>query len=289
MSLVDRLKSLFNSKLDVHARFESLREAVSGTMSKFHMARDRSTGVVYGLKILDVPKTKVFEDRFPGLNKPSEGEIAVQFDDPLIVKTIEYGLTTADEPYILMEFLDGLGMNSLIIQRSELLVGQRVSLIRQMAHAIDVVHKAGYIHRDICPRNFICSKDASTLKLIDFGLTVPATKEFMMPGNRTGTPNYMAPEIVRRRVTDHRVDIFSFGVTAYQLCSFELPWGSQDTSGKAAMSHDTRTPVPLAHWAPDLPPRLTEAITQCMSVKREDRPASIEKFLQQIRRVDTEY
>ena len=82
------------------------------------------------------------------------------------------------------------------------------SLLRQAAEALAAVHRAGYIHRDICPRNFVVDKDCESLKLIDFGLTVPATPPFMQPGNRTGTPNYMAPEVVRRRPTDQRLDIF---------------------------------------------------------------------------------
>ena len=82
----------------------------------------------------------------------------------------------------------------------------------------------------------MCSKDATSLKLIDFGLTVPAEKEFMLPGNRTGTPNYMAPEVVRRKPTDQRLDIFAFGVSMYELFAFELPWQRGD-DGRAAMAH----------------------------------------------------
>ncbi|MEZ6103427.1 MAG: serine/threonine-protein kinase [Pirellulaceae bacterium] len=290
MGFVDKFRSLFQSStLDVEGRFESLREAVSGTMSQFHMARDRKTGEIFGLKILDIKKTDLFEGRFPGLKKPPEGEIASQFDHPLIVKTIAYGKTTRGEPYVLMEFLDGPGMNSLIIERSRKLEGKRGKLIQEMAEALNVVHKAGYIHRDICPRNFICAKDASSLKLIDFGLTVPAKREFMAPGNRTGTPNYMAPEIVRRRQTDHRVDLFSLGVTAYQLIAFELPWPGQDTSGKAAMVHDTRPPVHLAEAVPKVHPRLAEVIMSCLSVDPGQRPQTVEKFLQQVHGIDSEY
>ena len=118
--------------------------------------------------------------------------------------------------------------------------GQRLVLLRQAAEAIASVHKAGFIHRDICPRNFVVSRDGDSLKLIDFGLTVPATAPFMAPGNRTGTANYMAPEVVRRRATSTRLDVFSFGVTAYELCAFALPWPKGQ--GKEAMVHGTEAP-----------------------------------------------
>ena len=165
----------------------------------FNMARDRETGKIVGLKILDKAKTDALEARFKGLKKPTEGEIASSFKHPRIVETFYHGMTTNDEQFVVMEFLDGPGLNSLLIGRSKLLDGNRLTLARQAAEALEAVHEAGFIHRDICPRNFVCSKDATSLKLIDFGLTLPAEKEFMLPGNRTGTPNYMAPEVVRRK------------------------------------------------------------------------------------------
>ena len=256
MGLLDQFKSLLEGKLSISQRYELLREAVSGTMSSFHMAKDKKTGEVVGLKVLDPEKTEFFEARFKGLEKPSEGEIAIQISHDYIVKTIDYGITNSGEHYVLMEYLDGPGLNVLIKERSPLLNGNRLKLIKQMAQSIGVVHQAGFIHRDICPRNFICANDATELKLIDFGLSVPATKDFMQPGNRTGTPNYMAPEVVRRRPTDQRVDIFSLGVTVYQLCALELPWPSQDVTGKAAMLHDTKAPVNLLDVCPKLNPKL---------------------------------
>ena len=92
------------------------------------------------------------------------------------------------------------------------------------------------------------------VKLIDFGLTVPATRWFMQPGNRTGTPNYMAPELVRRRPTDQRLDVFSFGVTAYEICTFELPW-LRGTTGMAAMTHD-QPPADIRQYRPEIHPVL---------------------------------
>ena len=174
MGLGGLFKSILSSnKTDVLARYELLRAAVSGTMSKFYKARDRETGKIVGLKILDPKKTEQLEARFKGVEKPSEGEIAIQLKHPNLVETYEYGLTTSNEQYIIMEFLEGPGLNSLIIGRDSRLESELWPLLIQAAEAIAAVHAAGFIHRDICPRNFVCSTDLKSLKLIDFGLTVP--------------------------------------------------------------------------------------------------------------------
>lgn len=293
MGLLNKFKSMMDSsgggggKLDVDARYEMLRNSVSGTMSQFRMARDRKTGDIVGLKILDDEQTRLFEARFQGLGKPSEGEIAMQFDHPHIVKTFAYGNTSKGVPYVLMEFLEGKGLNSMIIAKSPALDGNRITLMKQMAESIGVVHEMGFIHRDVCPRNFICNDEGTFLKLIDFGLTLPAEKEFMQPGNRTGTPQYMSPEIARRRSTDKRVDIFSLGVTFYQLCAFELPWPSADLTGKVALLHDSKEPVPLVEAAPSVNPELANLIHRCMSPKPEDRPSDISVLIRELSRIKT--
>ncbi|MDA7951630.1 MAG: protein kinase [Pirellulaceae bacterium] len=154
-----------------------------------------------------------------------------------------------------------------------------------MAKSLQYVHQKGFIHRDVCPRNFICSTDYKTVKLIDFGLTVPAQPPFMQPGNRTGTPLYMAPEIVRRRETDKRVDIFAFGVTAYHICTYKLPWATKDTSGMAALSHDTVKPTPITEYCPTIAPELATLIHKCFSVDPDQRPNSFESVLTALRRI----
>lgn len=287
MSFLKRVKDLFTqNRLDVHARFEILREAISGTMSKFYMARDRETDQIVGLKVLDREKTEFFQSRFKGLNKPTEGEIAIRFDHPNIVVTQEYGLTTDGNQYLVMEFLEGPGMNSLLVAQDKTLQGRRVRFLRQAAEALQVVHQAGFIHRDVCPRNLILTGDREDLKLIDFGLAVPATPDFMQPGNRTGTPNYMAPELVRRRPTDQRLDVFAFGVTAYEICTGELPW-LRGTTGMAAMTHD-QSPADIRKYRPNIHPQLAKAIHSCIEPSLSSRCPSMGDFLQAIRRVGQE-
>ena len=273
-----------NTGVDISKRYALLREAVSGTMSKFYKARDLRTGRIVGLKILDRQKTAAFEDRFRGLKKPSEGELGMLLKHPRLVETLEYGTTTDGSPYIALEFIDGADFNSLIIARDPVLEGNHLHFIRQAAEAIAAVHAAGFIHRDICPRNFLLAdRTKKELKLIDFGLTLPCQPQFQQPGVRTGNPNYMAPEIVRRKPTDQRVDIFAFGVSAYEMCTGELPW-PRGTTGMAAMSHDT-PPVDILQHRPNLPRELAKAVHGCLEAEPSRRCPTMVKFLELIRNV----
>ncbi len=278
-----------NRKVDIDERFERLRTAVSGTMSKFYAARDRENDTVVGLKLCDLEKFTFFESRFRGLNKPSEGEISALMVHPNIIRTLEYGLSTKNEPYLILEFIDGPGLNTLIHARDlERLGGKRMNLIHQMADALQYVHQQGFIHRDICPRNFICSADIEHIKLIDFGLTVPATEPFMRPGNRTGTPLYMAPEIVRRRATDQRLDIFAFGISLYQLLTFELPWPVGDASALAALNHDSAHPKSIFDYRPDLDKNLGAAIMRCIHANPQARIPTMDEVVRTLRPIHSE-
>jgi serine/threonine protein kinase len=289
MGLLDNFKGLFKSarRVDIRARYEILREAISGTMSKFYMARDRQSDRIVGVKLLDTKKTADFEARLKGLKKPSEGEITATFHHPRIVQVIDHGLTTDNEQFIVMEFLEGQGLNSVLLARDNRLNGQRVELIRQAAEALQAVHQAEYIHRDVCPRNFIVSPAIDSLKLIDFGLSIPNKPEFLQPGNRTGNPNYMAPEIVKRKATDHKVDVFAFGIMAYEICTFELPW-TRMLTGKSAMDHATRPPTPIEQYHPGINIRLARAIMTCIEQEVSNRCPSMEQFLKSIKGIDHE-
>ena len=298
MSLFDSLKSAFQPsgartlrRIDVEGRFARQRTAVTGTMAHFYAAKDREyDDRLVGIKILDIEKMELFEGRFKGLKKPSEGEIALSMHHPTVVETYEVGLTMKGQPVLIMEYIAGPSMQNIVVQRQEEHVsGRRLKLIRDMAEALKYVHSKEYIHRDICPRNFICMPGSTAVKLIDFGLSVPATPAFMVPGNRTGTPLYMSPEIVRRRATDKRVDIFSFGITCYCLISFEHPWQGEILNGRAALYHDTLPPKELLERCPNVDPRLSRAIMHALQPAVGERTATMDQFLQSIRSVETAF
>ncbi|KAA5538756.1 serine/threonine protein kinase [Roseiconus nitratireducens] len=299
MGILDSVKSMFSGgsgkkssgRIDVEARFSRQRTAATGTMAHFFVAKDlaRNDRLV-GVKILDPEKVKVFEDRFRHLKKPSEGEIALQMHHPNVVETYEVGMSTKGQPVLIMEYIAGPSMQNIIVKKQEEHVaGKRLKLIRSMSEALKYVHSKEFIHRDICPRNFICLPKTEDVKLIDFGLSVPATPPFMAPGNRTGTPLYMSPEIIRRRATDKRVDLFSLGVTFYCLIAFQHPWQGDIVSGRAALNHDTRPPMELTEACPNVDRSLARSIMQLMHPKVEMRTPTIENFIQSIRKVESAY
>jgi serine/threonine protein kinase len=225
--VLSKLKTWFgggSSRVNVRERFDIKGKSGMGSMSQVYRAYDRQLQRPVCLKLLDKDKTAKFEARFAGLNKPGEGEISVQLQHPNLVETIEHGWTTTGEQFLLMEWLDGTGLHSLIEGQHHDLEGNRNGILAQVAAGLEYMHQQKYLHRDICPRNVVVLPSGK-VKLIDFGLTIPYRPEFCKPGNRTGTPQYLAPEVLKRQPTDHRIDIFSLGVTAYETFTGQLPWG----------------------------------------------------------------
>src|SRR4029077_6968056 len=200
LKFLEKFSDMFKDRrIDVADRFELLREAISGTMSSFYMARDRKTGKTGGLKILDPEKCGAFELRFKALKKPSEGEIAMQIVHPRIVETYEYGSTKDGKQYLVMEYVEGQGLHAILKNQNAYLDGKRLNLFRQMTEALDAVHRAGFIHRDICPRNFIVTADATSLKLIFLARASPTKGDYLRRATRTGPPLYLARETARRK------------------------------------------------------------------------------------------
>ena len=271
------------ARVDLVRRYELLHHGIAGTMSNFYKARDNASGAIVGLKVLDPKKVDPIESRYKGLGKAGEGEIGSLIVGPNVVKTLDWGVATDGRAFIVEEFLEGMLLHALLSKKIPLRPEQRLDLVRQAATGIDTVHRAGYVHRDICPRNFILCTDGR-LMLFDFGLTVPDRPAFLQPGNRIGTPNYMAPEVVRRRQADRRIDLFSFGITAYEICTLELPW-PRGSTGKAALAHDSTAPTDIREYWPEIPDLLASAIMSCVEADPAKRPASMEAFLARIAKV----
>jgi serine/threonine protein kinase len=294
VGLLTSLKKLFASKpkgalkpIDIRKRFDLIGRTGQGSMSKVWRARDRSLGRTVCLKLLDKEKTAKFEARFPGINKPKEGAICMTLRHKNIVQTYEYGLSTEGEYFLVMELIEGMGLNFLVETQSDQLKGNRANYLAQVAEAIDYLHKQLYLHRDICPRNVMVTRDGQ-VKLIDFGLTIPYRPEFCKPGNRTGTPNYLAPELIRRVATDHRVDLFALGVTAYEVYTNALPW-EKTMSLQTLLSHMNSRGKDPRELRPDLDDQVAEFLLKAIEREPSERFQSAAQFRDALLRLPQHY
>lgn len=269
--MLTMLKQMFGSggsKVNLDRRFSIIAETGQGSMSKVYRALDNSTGRSVCLKVQLPEKNQAAAARTQE-PKPVEGDLAQLVDHPRVVRTFDHGVSTRGEQYIVMEYIDG---NSLQFVRETVSVpklADKLEILAQAAEGLAACHAAGVIHHDINPRNFLVERDGS-VKLIDFGLAVPNTPAFRKPGNRTGTLNYMAPELVRREPIDERIDVFAFGVLAFEFLTDRLPYDST-TSMAAMLARLNHEPLDPAKANPALPAPVHALLRKLIARRKDDR------------------
>src|SRR2546423_4754573 len=169
--------------------------------------------------------------------------------------------------YMALEYVEGKNLREYLEKKGppEILVA--LSIMRQVASAIQRASEMGIIHRDIKPENILVTRKGEA-KVADFGL-VPVFSDTGQPLNLTqsgvtmGTPLYMSPEQVEGKPVDFRTDIYSFGVTCYHLLAGQPPFRGT-TPFEVALQHVQKEPEPLAAVRPDLPPELCTLVHKMM-------------------------
>lgn len=270
-------RSAVTPKVDMARRFQ-LQEAMSkGSMSKVWKAIDTQSGRIVAVKVLDKEKTLKLEQRFVGMNRPREGEMAVTLSHPNIVRTFEHGLTSQDEQFLVMEFVEGASLTSFVELQNDRMRVHCLDYCIQLGEALDYLHSRQWIHRDLCPRNVLITRD-DRVKLIDFGLMVPNTPPFRKPGNRTGTAAYMAPELIKRQPTDQRIDVYSYAMTCYEMFAGKLPWPAADTM-EAVLQHVNSPPKPLQKFREDLDPQVVATVMKGLERHPDQRWQTIRQMV----------
>jgi serine/threonine protein kinase len=288
MDVLAKLKSLFKSKgprVDLEKRFHTLARVGQGSMSKLFRARDLMTGRTVALKVLDmVQMTRQMQRMkraYSGIAPPSEGEVSVVLRHANIVHTYEHGVSTKGEQFLVMEFIEGVGLNFLVETKSASLTGKRINYLIQAAEGLAYVHEQKYLHRDICPRNLMVTPEG-VVKMIDFGLAVPIRPEFQRPGNRSGTANYMAPELIKRETTDERIDIFAFGVSAYECLTGKFPWDAPDTT-QMMVQHMNMPPRDPREIQPNMDAELAKLLMHTIAPSPKKRMGSMKELTEALR------
>jgi serine/threonine protein kinase len=270
-------------RVNLQRRFTIVSEMARGSMSRVYRAVDGETGRTVCLKVQLPEKNQAAIARASAQEaRPPEGEIAVQIVHPHVVRTFEHGDSNKGEHYLVMEYIDGVSFQ--YIRESRLArTAQRVELLAQAAEGLAAVHAAGFMHHDINPRNFLVDREQQA-KLIDFGLAIPNTPAFRRPGNRTGTVQYMAPELLRREPIDERIDIFAFGVMAFEFLTDRMPY---DASNNATMMLQRINTEPLdpAKVAPKLSEEICEILRKLTARKPDQRWPTLRTLPEALRSV----
>lgn len=292
MKLLESLKQFFQTKprvvkTDITKRFDLIGRVGQGSMSKVWRARDTLSGKMVALKVLDKEKTEKLEARFTGRNKPTEGEIAMQLRHPNMVKTLDHGITTDNEQFLVMEFIEGVSLSYLVDVQNDRMKKFRLNYIIQLGEALEFLHQKNWIHRDLCPRNVVVTED-NQVKLIDFGLVVPNTSAFQAPGNRTGTANYMAPELIKRQRTDQRIDVFSYSVTCYEMYAKRFPWdaGVGETMDMV-VQHINQPATDIREVVKNIDDQVADTIMKGLETNPFHRWSRVSEMLQEFRAAET--
>lgn len=283
---MDFLKQLFSrgpkiEKVDVAKRYQLHARVGQGSMSKVWKAVDPANNEVVAVKVLDKAKLARLQQRFVGMAKPTEGQIAVVLNHPNVVKTLSHGITTNDEEFLVMEFVEGVSMSYLVETQNERMKENCIWYCIQIGEGLNYLHSNEWIHRDLCPRNIVVTNE-DVVKIIDFGLMVPNTPEFRKPGNRTGTANYMAPELIMRQPTDQRIDIFSYAVTCYEMYTGQLPWPAADTL-ESVLHHINQPPEDIRKFVPDLDEQIAQAVMTGLEKRPDDRWRTVRRMVNEFR------
>ncbi|MBL8683860.1 MAG: protein kinase [Myxococcales bacterium] len=156
-----------------------------------------------------------------------EGSLLARVDHPGVVRGVAVGTTDARAPWLAMEWLEGRDLRALLDQRSAISARESIELVRSVAGALDAVHAAGIVHRDIKPGNiFLRDGDLARPVLVDFGIAACSDEPAITrPGVMIGTPSYMAPEqIMARGDLDQRADLFSLGCVWFETLAGRAPF-----------------------------------------------------------------
>ncbi len=214
------------------------KEIGSGGMATVYLGVQEKLNRRTAIKVLEplLLKDPNFAKRFL-----KEAETAANLSHPGIVHIYDVG-RSENYYYMVMEYLEGGSIKDRI-QRGPMDPNEAMTIIRQVAAALQYAHDQGYIHRDIKPDNIMFRKDGSTV-ITDFGIAraVDSTTKLTKTGMSIGTPHYMSPEQARGKTLDGRSDIYALGIVLYEMLTGHVPFDADD-SVAIAVKH-IQEPVP---------------------------------------------
>ncbi len=261
-------------------RYEIVDKIGSGGMADVYRAKDHRLNRFTAIKIL---KNEYSQDTKFVTKFRQEAQAIACLSHPNVVGVYDVG--EEDEMhFIVMEFVDGITLKKYIEKKGKLSVRESVGIALQIANGLEAAHSNHIIHRDIKPQNILISKDG-TAKVSDFGIAKAASSN-TITASTMGSVHYISPEQARGGFSDEKSDIYSLGVTMYEMLSGTLPF-TGESAVAVALSHIQEDATPLAAIDATIPRGLSNIVAKCMQKKTElrylsaaDLIADLKMFLQ---------
>ncbi len=266
----NRMPAVIDDKYRVDA------EIGRGGMGAVFRAHDLRLGRDVAIKVV---RTDLVAHADARIRFAREAQIVAKLQHPAIVTVFDFGTLPDGAAYLVMEYVRGQDLRSVLKQEGSLNLERTVALVGSLAAGIDFAHRAGVLHRDLKPENVLLPDNGIGPKVLDFGvakMTDTAAGDerqtLTQGGTVIGTPAYMAPEQLRGETVDGRADVYSLAVLTFETLTGRLPFGGGsvvEVGIKQAGAHMSLEGVP---------PGLVPALVSALSLSPDDRPATAAAF-----------
>ena len=237
-------------------RYEILGKIGTGGMADVYKAKDHKLNRFVAVKVL---KPEFREDTTFIRKFRSEAQAAAGLTHPNIVNVFDVG-DDGGVYYIVMELIEGITLKEYIAKKGKLSIKEATSIAIQVSMGLEAAHNHGIVHRDVKPQNIIISTDGK-VKVTDFGIARAASSN-TISSNVMGSVHYSSPEQVRGGYSDEKSDIYSLGITLYEMVTGRVPFDG-DTTVAIAIKHLQEEMVPPSVYTENLPYSLEQIILKC--------------------------
>ena len=258
-------------------RYEVISKIGAGGMADVYKGKDHMLNRYVAIKVL---KKEFKEDENFVRKFRSEAQAAAGLIHPNVVNVYDVG-EDRGLYYMVMELVEGITLKEYIDKKGRLSHKETISIAIQMCTGIGVAHAANIIHRDIKPQNIIISKDGK-VKVTDFGIA-KATTSNTISSNAMGSVHYTSPEQARGGFSDQKSDIYSIGITLYEMVTGQVPFDG-DSTVSVAIKHLQEEITPPSEIVPDIPYSLEQIILKCTQKNGERRYKTTDELIQDLKR-----
>ncbi len=258
-------------------RYEILERIGVGGMAEVHRAKCHKLNRLVAIKVL---KKEYCGDTNFVTKFKAEAQAAAGLSHPNVVNIYDVG-DEGDIHYIVMELVEGITLKQYIEKKGKLDIRESIGITIQIAQGIGAAHEQHIVHRDIKPQNIIISKEGK-VKVTDFGIAKAASSQ-TINSDAVGSVYYFSPEQARGGYSDERSDIYSLGITLYEMLTGRVPFEG-DTTVAVALAHLNNEMLPPRQLDPTIPISLEKIIMKATQKKPERRYASAAELIADLRK-----